>query len=422
METTMKVVKTDGYNDIFNGSSSGAPQPFFMQGNNYLIGQFYNENAIAKRIVDVVPEEMVTAGFKVTGVEDESEFRSKWDDLDLNSKLTEALVWSNLFGGSAVVLLLKDGRRLTNPAREGAELEDVRIYDRFQVRVKSRDANPRSVRYGKPEIYTIMAESDIGEYDVHWSRVHICDGERVTPQVRKANGGWGGSVLNKSLIEAIYDYDYSEQLSTQLLRRMQQAVWGAKGLAELCEDDEGTYAARVRLAQVDNNSGVGNAIGIDASEETFTLLNGSISGVPEFLESKFNRIVALSGIHEIILKGKNVGGVSASQNTALETYYKLVERKREEDYRPLLEFLLPYVISETEWSIEFSPLSVPSNKDVADILEKNVASVVAAKSAGVIDNEEARDTLRSISPELKLKDGEIQAVAQAVQQEEVTVL
>ena len=114
--------------------------------------------------------------------------------------------------------------------------------------------------------------------------------------------------------------------------------------------------------------------------------------------------MSLTGIHEIVLKNKNTGGVSASQNTALETYHKLIDRKRGEDYKPVLEFLLPFLVAETEWSIVFEPLAVPSDKDQAEVLNKNVDSVTKLIQDQVIDGEEARDTLRSLSSILKLKD------------------
>ena len=105
-----------------------------------------------------------------------------------------------------------------------------------------------------------------------------------------------------------------------------------------------------------------------------------------------------------MLKNKNTGGVSASQNTALSTFYKLIDRKREEDYKPILEFLLPFIISEEEWSVVFEPLTVPSDKEKSEILAKNVESVVKVHGDQIIDLSEARETLRSICPELKIKD------------------
>ena len=399
-----KLVKADGYNEIFKGDKKIAT-PFFMRSAAHAsLASFYEADGIAKKIIDVIPEDMVTPGFTVEGVKDEAAFRSLWDEKRLNAKIIDALCWSRLFGGSAIVAIVADGRMLKSPVREGAALEDIRVYDRFQVRVSKRETNARSVRYGEPVLYTITPGNDIPEFEVHFSRICIIDGERLPNEQRKQNDGWGASVLNQRLVEAIYDYNYCEELATQLLRRKQQAVWKAKGLSAICDDDEGEYAARLRLAQVDDESGVGRAIGIDAEDEEYEVLNSDVSGVAEFLEKKLDRIVSLSGIHEIVLKNKNTGGVSASQNTALETYHKLIERKRKEDYKPILEFLLPFIVTESEGSIVFEPWAVPSDKDQAEVLNKNVDSVCKLIQDQAIDTEEARDTLRSMGSILKLKD------------------
>lgn len=404
MTEKSKIVKADGYNEIFKGEKRVA-QPFYMHGlAKTSLASFYETDGLAKRIIDVIPEDMVSPGFKVEGIADEAAFRSLWDEKQLNAKIIDALCWSRLFGGAGIVAIVADGRMLKSPVKHGAVLEDIRVYDRFQIRVSKRETNARSVRYGEPVLYTITPGNDIPEYEVHYTRICIIDGERLPNEQRKNNDGWGGSILNKRLIEAIHDYNYCEELATQLLRRKQQAVWKAKGLADLCDDEEGVSAARLRLAQVDDEGGVGKAIGIDANDEEYEVLNSDVSGVPEFLERKLDRIVSLTGIHEIVLKNKNTGGVSASQNTALETYHKLIDRKRGEDYKPVLEFLLPFLVTETEWSIVFEPLAVPSDKDQAEVLNKNVDSVTKLVQDQVIDGEEARDTLRSLSSILKLKD------------------
>lgn len=402
------ITKEDGYNEIF-GSKDGTfrPNAFYMQSAAFkTLSQFYEEDGMARRIVDVIPEEMVTPGFKVDGVKDEKAFKSRWDELRLNSKIIDALAWSRLFGGSAILAVVADNRMLKSPVKPGAQLEDIRVYDRYQITIQERETNARSVRYGEPKLYKISPGGDIPEFFVHYSRICIIDGERVSNEKRSQNDGWGASILNKRLIEAIIDYNYCHELATQLLRRKQQAVWKARDLALMCDDEEGRYAARLRLAQVDDESGVGKAIGIDATDEEYEVLNSDVSGVPEFLQEKIDRIVALTGIHEIILKNKNTGGVSASQNTALETFYKLIDRKRGEDYKPILEFLLPFMISEAEWSIEFEPLSVPSDKDKAEIMAKNVESIVKLKAEQAIDLKETRETLRSICPDIKISDGD----------------
>jgi phage-related protein (TIGR01555 family) len=402
----MKAIKMDDYNQIFNGGAGYASTMAMIAstfGNISQVEEFYHNNGLAKKIVDVIPEEMVSPGFQLNGVSDNTKFQSEWDGLKLEPQITDALCWARLYGGSYVLAMVNDGRMLTSAAKRGKPLESIVVYDYDSVSVAEEEKNPRSPRFGKPKMYTVKPLNGGSDFNVHYTRMHYIDGERVTNKVRKLNKGAGGTVLNKSMIEAILDYDYSEYLATQLLKRKQQGVWKAKGLALICDDREGEYAARLRMAQVDANSGVGNTIGIDADDEEYTVINSDISGIPEFLSAKMDRIVALSGIHEIMLKNKNTGGVSASQNTALQTFYKLVERKRNDDYKPLLEFLLQFIVTEEDFSVEFEPLSLPTDSEKADIFKKNAEAVQGLVTDQVIDANEARDTLSAMVPELKLK-------------------
>lgn len=402
----MKAIKMDDYNQIFNGGAGYASTTAMIAstfGDMSQVEEFYHNNGLAKKIVDVIPEEMVSPGFQLNGVSDNTKFQSEWDGLKLEPQITDALCWARLYGGSYVLAMVNDGRMLTSAAKRGKPLESIVVYDYDSVSVAEEEKNPRSPRFGKPKMYTVKPLNGGSDFNVHYTRMHYIDGERVTNKVRKLNKGAGGTVLNKSMIEAILDYDYSEYLATQLLKRKQQGVWKAKGLALICDDREGEYAARLRMAQVDANSGVGNTIGIDADDEEYTVINSDISGIPEFLSAKMDRIVALSGIHEIVLKNKNTGGVSASQNTALQTFYKLVERKRNDDYKPLLEFLLQFIVTEEDFSVEFEPLSLPTDSEKADIFKKNAEAVQGLVTDQVIDANEARDTLSAMVPELKLK-------------------
>lgn len=402
----MKAIKMDDYNQIFNGGAGYASTTAMIAsafGNMSQVEEFYHNNGLAKKIVDVIPEEMVSPGFQLNGVSDNTKFQSEWDGLKLEPQITDALCWARLYGGSYVLAMVNDGRMLTSAAKLGKPLESIVVYDYDSVSVAEEEKNPRSPRFGKPKMYTVKPLNGGSDFNVHYTRMHYIDGERVTNKVRKLNKGAGGTVLNKSMIEAILDYDHSEYLATQLLKRKQQGVWKAKGLALICDDKEGEYAARLRMAQVDANSGVGNTIGIDADDEEYTVINSDISGIPEFLSAKMDRIVALSGIHEIVLKNKNTGGVSASQNTALQTFYKLVDRKRNDDYKPLLEFLLQFIVTEEDFSVEFEPLSLPTDSEKADIFKKNAEAVQGLVTDQVIDANEARDTLSAMVPELKLK-------------------
>lgn len=402
---TIRFEKEDSYSSTFGPDTiSGEHRPLDA-GITKLAGlvSFYYKYDIARRIVDVVPEEMVAPGFQVEGLDDDKELRSVWTGLRIDQSIVDALAWSRLFGKSAILAMVDDGGTLQSPVREGAKLESVRVYDKTQIEVDRYETNQRNSRYGLPKIYVIKPDSG-REFKVHHSRIHVIDGNRMPPSSQEKIDSSGVSVLSPDLINAIRDYSECHRLATEILRRKQQAVWKAKNLALLCDDREGEYAARLRLAQVTDNSGVGKPIGIDADDEDYNVLNSDLGGVPEFLSMKMDRIVELSGIHEIILRNKNTGGVSASQNTALQTFYKLIDRKRKDDLHPILEFLLPFVIDEKEWTVVFEPISLPSDAEKAKILVDVAGAIDKFIANQSLDVEEARDTLEAMKLGLKLKD------------------
>lgn len=403
MEKTkvVKMVKEDGYNTVFGPDrseqhvSAGGFEVY------HSTAELYESNDIARRIVDVVPEEMVAPGFKINGLDDDKEFRSFWEGLRMDQSIVDLLCWARLFGRSGMLVMINDGRALTTPATAGGKIESVRVYEDSEFKIDSWETNQRNPRFGLPKVYSITSR-DGSAFKVHHTRFYVQDGRR-RPNSSKDRQSGGASVLSPSVVNAVLDYSECHRLATEILRRKQQTVWKAKGLAELCDDNEGVYAARLRLAQVSNNSGVGKPIGIDADDEEYDILNSDIAGIPEFLSTKMDRIVELTGIHEIILRNKNTGGVSASQNTALQTFYKLIERERKDNLHPVLEFLLPFVIDEEEWSIEFEPLSIPSDKEKAEVLGLVSKALTELLDNQTIDVEESRDTVEAMNMGIKLK-------------------
>lgn len=74
--------------------------------------------------------------------------------------------------------------------------------------------------------------------------------------------------------------------------------------------------------------------------------------------------------------------------------------------------------------MEFNPLAQESSKDKAEILEKNVSSIAALISSGAMDVNEARDTLRTIAPEIKISEASIvteQPVREELPKEEIVI-
>jgi hypothetical protein len=117
-------------------------------------------------------------------------------DLDLWDKLKRADVLSNL-GRFSIILIGTNRGALDQPIPTGGagklEITYLQPYSEQRVQIKKWDMNPRSVRFGMPELYTITPISTVratmptitegdtmpqgSAFDVHWSRViHITQG------------------------------------------------------------------------------------------------------------------------------------------------------------------------------------------------------------------------------------------------------
>lgn len=389
--------RADGYQNVFmNIGNSRDRSAYTRITASYLLGRRALENLylgddIARRIVDCVADEMFRAGFDVDGVKDQPGIMSRWDELNVTQHLTDAVAWSRLYGGSLVVFGINDGGDLESELGTG-ELEFIRVYDRFQVRVAERDENPQSKAFGEVVLYEIQPLTG-SSYKVHASRCHVFDGERIPNNQRKQNDGWGASVL-QGCHGAIVDYSLSHKHASSLLERKQQGVWSARGLADLCCDDEGEEVVRRRLSLVDMTRGNSNTIGVDAETETYTLLNGDLSDVVDVLDRKQTRLSAMTGIDEQILFTKTPSGQGADKTTVPESWKQLVGRKQRDVGRPAVEKIISLLTDDPTWTIKFRPLSVPSDKENADTAKAWADADDKYLATGSVSQSELRDTLR----------------------------
>ena len=105
----------------------------------------YQSDEMAARIVDRIPEEMVREGFKISVDEDDDEssiadtLMSRIEAMGIEDKTEEALKWSRLYGGAALVIGEKDA----DPEAEidltkFKGLEYIAVLDRFQLQADSQ--------------------------------------------------------------------------------------------------------------------------------------------------------------------------------------------------------------------------------------------------------------------------------------------
>ena len=145
------------------------------------LADLYAGNGLFSTIIDAPADDATKNGIDL-GIKDK-DLQKRLDDhlqtIHYQSKLAKALKWARLFGGSAVVMLVDDGRLLQDPLnwRDVHGVEELLVYglnEVFPLWINGYENNPADEDYRKGgtgirEFYQI--NSVYGSYVVYSSRV-----------------------------------------------------------------------------------------------------------------------------------------------------------------------------------------------------------------------------------------------------------
>lgn len=357
----------------------------------------YEGDGFARRIVDLPAEEMVRAGYDIEGVEDDGDVRAELENIGTMEKLCDAMRWASLYGGSIVVMLINDGGTLEDPlvVERAKSLEQLRVYDRWQVTHYQKYLDPNDMRFGKTEIYMVSPIQGT-PYLVHESRCLVFDGVPVPDRIRERNDGWGASKLQQCY-DQLTRFGMSHVWANALLERAQQAVHGIPELTNLLRAPGGEALVRKRVDLVDMTRSINNTIVIDAAE-SYDLKSTPLTGVADIVDRLGLALSAVTGVPESLLFGRQQKGLGTNGQGDLENWYAKIGQEQNTVLLPALDKLVTvqlYVMGKyvDDYLIKFNPLSVPSRKDTAETDYKRAQTFEILNNIGALDASEVRKML-----------------------------
>jgi phage-related protein (TIGR01555 family) len=340
--------------------------------------ELYRGDGFGARIVDVPADDMVRAWFKVEG-DPEGLIVQKTQDLAAKKYIREALVWSRLFGGAIVLMLIDDGQDLEQPVNleQIRNIEGLQVYDRWDVTWTTSDLynDPKDPKFGTPEIYRVNNYSTAKIFEVHESRILKFEGELVPQFVRRENLGWGDSVINRvyERLRGLGDgYAGVEGLITEFII----GKLTIKNLQSLIGSKEGTKKVQERLQIIDMSKHMLNTILLDEKEEFDRVSATGTQGLSKLLDQLVDALAGVSGIPRIKLLGEQSKGLGSEAAGNIRFYYDDISADQEEKLQPELEKLSLYIqlskdgefkgIELDNWTIVFNPLWQPTAKEEAE--------------------------------------------------------
>jgi phage-related protein (TIGR01555 family) len=356
-------------------------------------------SATAARIVTCVPDELFRCGFDIEvaeGVEfDAALFRSRWDELHADRHLAEAYMWSRLDGGGAVVVMTAaDDMQELLP---GEEITDLRSVSRTELDMWPGNEKTDPNEFGMPLFWAVNPLMGGTDIQVHNSRLIKIKGRPIPPTLRKNMGSsqkyFGLSVL-QGILGDIYDFDDCHQWATLLLQRLQQLVYKTEGAGDQCESRAGTAALQRKVDFVDGVRSVRSTIAIDKDTDDVALLNGSLTGVKDVLDTKKSKLTQSSGIPQIVLAGDASGALNNSAEGAMQSWQNYLAREQVNHGTPAVSRLVSILYPDLEFSVVWRPIQEETLAQLAERLYKQSQADSAYAINYILTIDEIRDTLK----------------------------
>lgn len=348
----------------------------------------YFGNDLASVIADKLPDEMFRKGFEVAIEHDQKTteaFSALLDELEVRKHLKDGAVWSNVYGGGAVLLGVDDGSKSLERPLDVAKLKKITsltTLTRHELKAATWYENPTDPKFGLPKTYQLTpstgAASSAPIY-IHESRLLIFDGVRVTRNRRRTNSGWGDSVYVRCW-EVLRDFSLTWGGAANLMSDWAQPIYKIRGLNELILGNDDEVVER-RLEVLDMARSVTRAVVLDAGDkdnaaEDFKREIASLAGLPEVLQQFALRLAAAARMPVSLLFGQPPTGLNASDKTNQEWFDDQVAARQEEILRPILNRLVTLFFLSKEgptggkepenWSIRFHPLKQLNEKEEAE--------------------------------------------------------
>lgn len=424
----------------------GAGTPNLLEGTEYSLQRLsrdfnqlnalYRESWIIRRIIDVIPSDMLKNWITITSGIDpdvEKKLSISLRRTQLIDKLKRGMQWGRLYGGALGVMLVKhQGYDLSQPLRLDwimpGDFAGLLIFDRWN------GVNPSSELiedisdpdYGYPKYYTVTDPAGGGSVKIHHSRVIRFTGNTLPFWEEIAEMQWGASVV-ESVFDELKKRDNVSWNIAQLTFMANIRVLKMQDLGQLlAATDSESQAELLRTLEAQNmllnNMGMqvmDAADGLETHQYTF---GGLADCYQQF-------IMDISGAAEIPvtkLFGRSPSGLNATGESDLQNYYDMIAEKQEAVLRPILNKVLPPFIISTigslpeDFDFDFDPVAEPSDKERADLAKCGTDNVVAAYNAGLISQRTALQELKQQSERTgvwtNITDEDIERASDSVEQ------
>ena len=374
------------------------------------INALYRSHWIVRRIIDVIPEDMIKNGYHILTQLSPDQIKKivRCDRTTRTSRrILEGLKWGRLYGGAGALIMIEGHENQLDQSLDydmimPGSYKGLLVLDRWsgvtpEDKLVSDISDPE---FGMPEYYTVSSDALTVGIRVHHSRIIRFMGRPLPYLEQLAETYWGASEL-EHVIDELKKRDNVSWNIAMLTFMANLRVMKMDGMGQLLAT--GNEQAQMQLyntiqgmnAMMNNNSL--QVLGENDSYETHQYTFG---GIGETYDRFMMDVAGAAETPVTKLFGRSPAGMNATGESDMQNYYDTIEEKQEADLRPVYDKILPIMFISTlggipdDWDYEFNPIRRPRDDEMADLASKNTDSVTKAFQAGMVSQRTALKELR----------------------------
>jgi phage-related protein (TIGR01555 family) len=340
----------------------------------------YEQDAMASRIVDRLPDDATREGVFLTGTDTDVDFasiQSELEDLNAVGQVADAWRWSRLYGGALLVMVVNDGLKMEEPLdlSHADKLASLQVIESPYIIPSGWNPGLGARAFRNPSHYDITVPFGSRSIRrVHRTRAIRFDGVRVPPTRMIERNGWGPSILDRVRTEVVqlgnvmgYSRNIMHDLSLLLLK-----IEGFRRMLAGSEEDK--QEARAVIESIKWNADNLHTIALD-SKDDYVELSRTVSGLEALLDKFIDALVRATDMPRTVLLGEQPTGLNASADSEIRSWFDYVASQQRLTLTPVLTRLLTVLFQiranqgETipdEWVVNYNPLWQPTEKERAE--------------------------------------------------------
>lgn len=345
----------------------------------------YVSNWLAKAIVDIPADDM-TREWRSIKCADADEIRAEEDRLMVPHKVNDALTWSRLYGGAAILMLTNQDFEKpldVNRVRKG-DLHRLVVLDRYMmIPGELNTFDIMSENFMQPEYWSVYT----GTQRIHHSHFVFFRGTKLPIRLRMQTQGWGDSELRKCMSE-LKDTISAKGGIAELMQEANLDVITANGLADAITTGQENKITD-RYTQYGLMKSIFKLSLLDGDEK-LDRMTLNLSGVAPVLEELKAWVVGCSGIPATRLFGEQAKGLGNEGAGDLNNYYDNIRAKQNTYLDPVMHTLDQVLVRSAvgampaDYNYDWERLYQPNRLELAQARKVEAETHVLNLEAGVI--------------------------------------